>query len=152
MTMPVASSSVIEECLAVRGPGDAAVVSAAARRFAERMGFSGPVQWRIATAVSEAATNIVKFAGAGELTLRFHPEAPARLEFEATDHGPGIPDVPAALCDGFSEGLLRSPETFNPHHRGQGSGLPAIARLMDNLALSSLPGGGLILRACKYLP
>jgi serine/threonine-protein kinase RsbT len=151
MMTPPASSLVIEGELEARFLTDAAVAQTLARRLAARCGFGNRAQAEIATAVSEAVTNMVKFAGGGHLVVRYLPTPTPRLSFEAIDNGPGIPDLEAALRDGFSEGHQITPDTFSPHRRGQGSGLPAIARLMDFLSLQPRPGGGTILTASKLL-
>jgi serine/threonine-protein kinase RsbT len=51
-----------------------------------------------------------------------------RLIFE--DSGPGIPDIEAAMRDGFTTG------------RGLGKGLPGSKRLVDEFIIESAPGRG----------
>jgi len=51
-----------------------------------------------------------------------------RLTFE--DRGPGIPDLNAALRDGFTTGT------------GMGLGLPGARRLMNEFSIESTPGQG----------
>ena len=92
---------------------DVVVARQKAREVAVRAGFSGTDLTLIATAVSEIARNIVKFASRGEFTFAVVTE-PERtgLLMTARDSGPGIPELPQALRDGYST------------YRGLGLGLP----------------------------
>jgi anti-sigma regulatory factor (Ser/Thr protein kinase) len=106
-----------------------------ARRFAiklaEALQFSEPDIGRIALVVTEAATNIVQYAGRGEILLRaLALEPPAGVEILALDQGPGMANVAQALRDGFSTG------------GSAGLGLGAIARLSTCFEISSTPGKG----------
>lgn len=101
---------------------------ALARRVAAQAGASKALAARFALAVSEAATNAVKYAGRGNVELRFSP-AEGALEFEVIDQGPGISDLSFALEDGHSQA------------RSLGLGLGAIRRLTDECAIDSGPGG-----------
>ncbi|SDC51308.1 ATP-binding protein [Paraburkholderia lycopersici] len=87
---------------------------------------------RLAIVLTEAATNILKHAGHGELLVR--PLAGA-VELLALDRGPGMTDVSAALTDGHS--TAGTP----------GTGLGAIRRLSNQFAIYSQPGAGSVLRA-----
>lgn len=150
-TQPVSlSPSTEDEEVLILSDTDAVTAGGRARRFAERLGFSRPAQYEIATAVSEAATNIAKFAGRGRITFSV---LPGGMEFRAEDEGPGIADPDSALRDGFSEGRQIDPDQSPfARRRGLGSGLPAIVRLTDYLSLTPNQPHGLILRAAKYLP
>ncbi|MBI0325515.1 ATP-binding protein [Burkholderia plantarii] len=116
-----------------RGAGDIA-----------RRGLSGETDLgRVALIVTEAATNILKHAKHGELLVRELPQhgppsgtpAGGGVELIALDNGPGIIDVRAAFEDGYSN-------TGTP-----GTGLGAIRRLSDELAVYSQPGLGTVVRA-----
>ena len=61
------------------------------------------------------------------------------LEVVASDRGQGIRDVDQAMKDGFST------------NGGLGSGLPAVARLMSEMEISSTSGKGTVVRAVKWL-
>ena len=93
----------------------------------------------IATAVSELARNILKYASAGEIRLR-QVEGPSGrgVEIETVDRGPGIEDVEAAMRDHFSSGGTL------------GLGLPGVRRMMDELSLESTPGEGTCVTAVKW--
>jgi RNA polymerase sigma factor (sigma-70 family) len=109
-----------------------------ARLFAEQVGFSRTDQTLIATAVSEISRNIVRFAGRGEVVINLVEEGSQGVTIVARDAGPGIPDVDAALSDGFStcEGL--------------GLGLPGVRRLMDDFSIVSEMGRGTTVTMTKW--
>lgn len=111
-----------------------------ARELAEGLGFDATSQTLIATAISELARNILKYACSGEILLR--PAAKngtPGLTIVATDEGPGITDVALAMTDGFSTG------------RGLGLGLPGTKRLMDDFDLVSGGGSGTIVTTTRWV-
>lgn len=89
---------------------------------------------------TELATNLLKHAEGGQVLIDVvaapvprEDRADARVvQIAAVDHGPGIPDVPAALRDGFSTS------------RSLGAGLGTCQRLSDDFALHSVPGRGTV--------
>jgi negative regulator of sigma-B (phosphoserine phosphatase) len=112
-----------------------------ARRFSQEHGLSPRAQWEISIATSELATNIVKHAGRGEIRLSFE-DAPGRaVVVEAVDRGGGIPDIEAAMVDGFSEGALRGPDRPRGPSKGLGVGLGAVRRLMSKVDVTSSTAG-----------
>ena len=107
---------------------DADLVSARAegRAMAERLGFPRPDPTLIATAISEVARNIVVHVGRGEIVLKPFEDADRYgLVVIATDAGPGIRDLEAALRDDYSGS------------GGLGLGLPGARRLMDDFEVAS---------------
>src|SRR4051794_3945721 len=125
--------------VAVRTDADVVTARAAARELAAKLGFSATELTVIATAVSEVARNIVKFADSGEVVLELLEEPRTGIRIVARDTGPGIPDVAAALRDGYST------------YRGLGLGLPGARRLMDEFAVVSEPGRGTTVTMTKWL-
>ena len=95
------------------------------RELAVQLGFSSTEVTVIATAVSEVARNIVRFAQAGEIVAEVLHRPRSGVRIVARDAGPGIPDVEKALTNGYS--------TYN----GLGLGLPGARRLMDELTVKS---------------
>ena len=82
---------------------DLVTARAEARAMAERLGFPRPDPTLIATAISEVARNIVVHAGRGEIVLEPFEDADRYgLVVIASDEGPGIRDVDAALRDDHS--------------------------------------------------
>ncbi len=108
-----------------------AVARGEARRIAADLGFRVIDQTRIATVASELARNVVKYARRGRMIAQPATDtlgrSGIRLIFE--DTGPGIPDIEAAMRDGFSTG------------RGLGKGLPGSKRLVDEFDIESGPEG-----------
>jgi len=124
--------------------GEDGIVAArqAAREAARRLGFGLVDQSRIATAVSELARNVVRYAtdGRGEAIVRAveAPERGAGLEVVVCDQGPGIPDIALAMRDGYTSGP------------GLGMGLPGARRLMDDFAIDSALGRGTTVTIRKW--
>src|SRR5215472_5490522 len=103
----------------------------AARYLAEKIGFNAVDAVMIATAVSEVARNIVKYAKTGEVDLAVVELSGKRgLEVTARDQGPGISDLESAMEDGYSTA------------GGLGVGLPGSRRLMDEFHIASTAGKG----------
>jgi serine/threonine-protein kinase RsbT len=109
------------------------------REVAAGVGFTGTELTVIATAISEIARNIVKFAKRGEFTYTVLTDGGRTgLQVVARDSGPGIPDVQRALEDGYST------------YRGLGLGLPGARRLMDEFDIVSTVGEGTTVTMIKW--
>ena len=102
-----------------------------ASRIARDMGFNPHDAQTVATAVSELARNIIKYAGTGEIAIdQTGTDRQAAIQITARDRGPGIADTEAAMRDHFSSGGTL------------GLGLPGVKRMMDDFELDSAPGRG----------
>jgi serine/threonine-protein kinase RsbT len=105
-----------------------------AREVARSLGFGMVDQSRVATAVSELARNVVRYAteGRGEAYIRQLTSSTGRvgIEIVVKDDGPGIADVELALRAGFTSGP------------GMGMGLPGTRRLMDEMEIETGLGRG----------
>lgn len=111
----------------------------AGRRVAEDAGFVFTELALIATAISELARNIVRYARSGEIVIRPITNSPRRgIQIIARDRGPGIRDVEQALQIGFSTA------------GGLGLGLPGVRRLMDEFDIQSKLGQGTTVRITKW--
>lgn len=148
---PPASWSAAELRAELRSPTELAWLQRQVREFAAARGLAPALQWALAIAASEAATNFLKFAGSGLLTVRVVEGTPRWVELEARDRGPGIADPAAALEDGVSEGVSLANDPRLARRRGLGLGLGAIRRLTDRIEIRPNPGGGTILLARKRL-
>jgi anti-sigma regulatory factor (Ser/Thr protein kinase) len=102
-----------------------------ARRLATDLGFDETGAERVAIAISEACSNLLKHAGGGMVFLgAVDDQRMLLLEFLALDHGPGMNNVDLCSQDGFStSGTL-------------GHGLGAIGRMAAFMDVYSLPGKG----------
>jgi len=120
-------------------PSDNAGAISAAKRLAAQAGFDDTEQSLIATAVSELATNIIRYAGKGEVVLRLiHQPGREGIEIVAEDHGPGIRNIDKAMQEHFSTG------------NSLGLGLPSVKRLMDEFFINSKVGVGTLCIARKW--
>ena len=134
----------------IRVAADVVCARSEVRRDAARLGFTNVASAEIALAVSELATNIIKYAGEGQVWARFIADAtPPYFEIEAVDRGPGIDDIDLARRDGVSQGRDRASD--GPGRRGLGAGLGAVSRLMDGVEINSVPGNGTRVVARKLL-
>lgn len=102
-----------------------------AGRMSADLSFGPADQSRVATAVSELARNIIKYAGTGHLVLTPLERGGRRgIEIVAEDRGPGIENVEQATSDHYSSsGTL-------------GLGLPGVRRMLDEFIVESAPGHG----------
>ena len=102
-----------------------------ARRLASAVGFDADDTERVALAVAELATNLMRYAQSGEIVLNVVEDQTKNhgVQIESSDMGPGIADVERALEEGFSTG------------GGLGVGLASVRRLVDDFELTSGPEG-----------
>jgi anti-sigma regulatory factor (Ser/Thr protein kinase)/serine/threonine protein phosphatase PrpC len=101
---------------------DVRVAEEAARRLSASVGFSAGECEEVALAVTELASNLIRHAGGGTLSLEpASSEARQGIQIQSADSGPGFVDFERALTDGFST------------QRSLGTGLGAVNRLMDEL-------------------
>jgi anti-sigma regulatory factor (Ser/Thr protein kinase) len=109
------------------------------RALALELGFSRTDATLIATAISEIARNIIVHVGKGEMTIRpIQEETRNGLVVIATDSGPGISDLEAALEHGYAS------------RNGLGLGLPGARRLMDDFDVQSERGRGTTVTMTKW--
>lgn len=97
-------------------------------------------QTKLITAASELLRNMLRYGGGGncliEIVTRGRDNG-VRLTFQ--DKGPGIPDIDAAMRDGFSTG------------KSLGLGLPGAKRLCNEFDLKSTPGVGTTVMILKWV-
>src|SRR5215471_14737061 len=118
-------------CVPVTEASQVAAVRRAAMEMAHGLGLSETETGALELVVTEASTNLVKHAQAGQLLLRALDEAEGPgVELLALDTGPGMAHVGQCLQDGYST-------TGSP-----GTGLGAITRLATLWDLYSVPGQG----------
>jgi serine/threonine-protein kinase RsbT len=127
-----------EIVVAIHADADIVAARQAARDLAARLGFSRTELTVIATAVSEVARNIVRFAGVGQIVVELLEQPRRGVQIVARDTGPGIFDVEQALTDGYST------------YHGLGLGLPGARRLMDEFAVVTEVGRGTTVTMTKW--
>jgi serine/threonine-protein kinase RsbT len=109
------------------------------RALGATLGFSSSELTVIATAISEIARNIVKYAREGQITFSLIGSMPRRgLMIVAEDKGPGIADLSLALQDGYSTS------------KSLGVGLPGAKRLMDDFEINTELGKGTSIKMIKW--
>jgi anti-sigma regulatory factor (Ser/Thr protein kinase) len=117
-------------------------VSEARRRGADiaaALRFDETTSGRAAIVITEAATNLVKHAGGGEVFVGPAGADPARgMQIIAVDKGRGMADVAVSLQDGVSTTGTA------------GTGLGAIRRASSSFDVYTSPGAGTVVAATVY--
>jgi serine/threonine-protein kinase RsbT len=118
---------------------DVAVARRMAKQCAQEAGFSLADVTKVATAVSELARNIYRYATTGKILIRKKEvKGVPALEVVAADEGPGIQDVELVLLGGYST-----------LERSLGIGLSGVKKLMDHFEIQSEVGKGTVVRVEK---
>lgn len=125
------SSLTQQEVFAVTHASDVAAVRRSGQKLADALGFNETRAGRLALIITEAATNILKHAGEGEIHLGpAQSAAGVGIDVLAVDKGPGIADLAACLVDGMSTTGT------------SGTGLGALDRQADEFDVYTRPGAG----------
>lgn len=123
----------------VTSESDVMSVVLAVYTIAQQLGYSAAFVSELATSVSELATNIVKYAGEGEVSIhQVETSLNIGLKIIASDSGDGISDLTSALKDNYSTG------------QSLGLGLPGVVRMMDDFDIQSSPEIGTIVTITKW--
>ncbi len=118
-----------EHTIAIESVNDVVTARQAGRELARRLGFGTADQTRLATAISELARNICQHAVSGVCIIRDVSDPHmVKIRVVVEDCGPGIPDLDAALTEGFSTS------------GGLGFGLAGARRLAHEFDIESEPG------------
>lgn len=138
---PAPSADEVELELTILDDTDVLLASQQGRALANRIGFPKPAAAALCTALSEVATNIVRYADGGKGTIRLwiqQRDGQTGILAEARDQGPGIPNVEQAITDGFTTGASR------------GDGLGGAIRLVDHFDIDSTQDTGTTIRLLKW--
>ena len=101
----------------------------AAKAMALAMGFDAKASEEITLVISELASNLIRHARGGTLTLTpVNDSERVGIQLESCDRGPGLADAEQAITDGFSTG------------GSLGYGLGTVNRLMDHVDITSQHG------------
>ena len=111
------------------------------RSMLSEAGFNKTDEYILAAAASALATNILRYAVGGELQICLVQNAQMHMGVEvfASDGGPGIADVEAAMR-----------EHYTSEQGSLGMGLPSVKRIMDEFEIESIVGCGTRVRARKW--
>lgn len=128
-----------EGLIPIQSDRDVVLARQRGREVAAQIDFSSTDLTLIATAISEIARNVVRFADHGQLRIGTIEDTTRRgVLIVARDIGPGIPDIARALEDGYST------------YGGMGLGLPGSRRLMDEFHIASELGKGTTITMTKW--
>ena len=105
------------------------------KQVVRQLGVNAQTARRISVCAYEAELNAIIHAYGGFMRVRVFPD---RTELEVTDEGPGIPDIAAAMREGFST----APDNIREMGFGAGMGLPNMARSADEFEIKSSAEGG----------
>ena len=109
------------------------------RELATVLGFVSTDSTLLATAISELARNIIRYAKKGEILIASVQSGDrVGISVVARDKGPGIANISLAMQDGFSTS------------GGLGLGLPGVKRLMDEFHLVSDANNGTTVTIKKW--
>ena len=91
--------------LPIRSDEDVVRLRQSVREQMIAAGFSLIDQTKMITAASELARNTLRYGGGGEAHMhKLLNGARKGVGLTFIDHGPGIPDIPRALTDGYTTG------------------------------------------------
>ncbi len=113
--------------------------SSKVKQVVRQLGVDAQTARRISVCAYEAELNAIIHAFGGRMRVRVWPD---RTELEVTDEGPGIPDIAAAMREGFST----APDNIRELGFGAGMGLPNMKRSADEFEIKSSPGQGTWIR------
>ena len=119
---------------------NAGKASAAVKKALRDAGIEPGIVRRAAIVCYELEMNQVIHSWGGTLECRIQPD---RIEVAARDGGPGIPDLEAALREGYST----ADEWIRSLGFGAGMGLPNVRRSADDFFIDSAPGRGTTVQA-----
>lgn len=118
---------------------DVVIARQKGRELATELGFVSTDSTLLATAISELARNIVRYAKHGEIVIALIQSGDrVGVAVVARDKGPGIANISLAMQDGYSTS------------GGLGLGLPGVKRLMDEFHLASDANSGTTVTIKKW--
>ena len=119
------------ELLPLQNSTDIVAARQKVRQWATELRFNLVDQTKLVTAASELARNALDHGHGGRMTIEVvNGRARTGLKLTFEDDGPGIPDLEAALRDGYSTGS------------GMGLGLGGSKRLVNEFSVESEVGKG----------
>ncbi|HXB92681.1 MAG TPA: anti-sigma regulatory factor [Puia sp.] len=141
MNQPTSRMTTIsKEIISVKTDQDAVFLRNRVTEYAVRIRMGLVNQTKLLTAASELVRNMLRYGGGGkvicEVVSQSVLQTGIRLTF--TDKGPGIPNVDAAMKDGFSTG------------KSLGLGLPGARRLVSEFSIKSAVGEGTSVTILKW--
>ena len=117
---------------------DFSVAGAASSDFKvllKKLGIASDVIRRVSIAMYEAEINTVIHGGGGKCEAEIKDD---RIIVSFSDNGPGIPDIDAAMQEGFST----ASDVIRELGFGAGMGLPNIKKYTDDFQIQTVVGEG----------
>ncbi len=109
--------------------------SAKIKKMLQRLGIPSDVVRRVAIGTYEAELNVIIHAGGGTVTAEVSSQDTL---ITVSDQGQGIPDIQAAMQEGYST----APEYARQMGFGAGMGLPNMMKCSDEFHIHSVVGEG----------
>lgn len=123
--------SLKRETVPIQNSSDVVLARQKVRQWAQELKFTLVDQTKLVTAASELARNTLDHGKGGHMVIDVVENlSKTGLQLVFEDQGPGIPDIQAALRDGFTTGS------------GMGLGLGGSKRLVSDFDIQSQPGQG----------
>lgn len=113
----------------------AGIASSEVKKILKQLNVNPTAIKRVVVALYEAEVNVVAHAYEGDVHVDISPEG---VTVVVDDRGPGIPDIPLAMQEGYS---TASPEVREMGF-GAGMGLPNMQKNCDDLSIESEVGKG----------
>ncbi len=123
----------------IKNSSDVVLARQKVRQWALDLRFTLVEQTKLVTAASELARNTLDHGRGGQMTIELVENGSRQgLKLVFEDKGPGIPDIAAALRDGFTTG------------GGMGLGLGGSKRLVNEFQVESNVGEGTRVTAVRW--
>ena len=122
----------------------AGAASVEVKKNLRQLGFPPDIIRKVAIAMYEGEINMVIHANGGIIDVDIFPD---KVVMVLTDHGPGIPDVPLAMQEGYS---TAGEEVLNLGF-GAGMGLPNMKRSSDEMHIDTSIGVGTTVTMTIYI-
>ncbi|NMC38373.1 MAG: anti-sigma regulatory factor [Bacteroidales bacterium] len=123
---------------------NAGAVASSVKKTLRQLNIDHSLSKRIVIGLYEGEVNVVAHAYSGIIDVDIDNE---RIRILITDKGPGIPDIPKAMEEGYS--------TATPQVRemgfGAGMGLSNMKKNSDSMQITSEPGKGTVVELTTYL-
>ncbi|MCL2029935.1 MAG: ATP-binding protein [Oscillospiraceae bacterium] len=113
------------------------------KRSLKRIGADADLIRRASICMYEGEINMVIHGGGGQASVTFDGQ---KMEIVLTDRGKGIPDIEAAMREGFSTAT----QEVRDLGFGAGMGLPNMKRYADEMVVESKVGAGTTVRMVLY--
>lgn len=117
----------------------AGYASSQVKKVLKQLSVDARIIKRIVVALYEGEVNVVAHAWKGTVTAELDAD---KIIIEIKDEGPGIPDIPLAMQEGYSTAT----PTVREMGFGAGMGLPNMKKNADELQIDSITGKGTTVR------